>query len=603
MFTLGKFATVFWFSLLWTTWGTRAAAELGRDCGALGQAMVEHSCFHAEFGPFVSVAGTPGEVVTSSTPNLDAVHTEYRVGLPLTRETHVVTYTSQRSGSWAVFSNVEVPLVVSNPEGDELGTLLVQRRDTGCDALPVARAFSLVAKERYTLRLGPTPDPEVILVIEYADDFLVSVGPDRDGDGFGSREDGLVTNCAPPTGYAPNATDCDDADPEVNPAAVERCDDLDQNCNGSSDDVGLQCRAGAGACLAVGVFTCDGEVAECDATPTAPGVEVCNGVDDDCDAVIDDGGDELCGSSDKPRCVRHDFVASCGCLLDSDCGAIDSGRICDVARATCHEGCSGDVGRNGCPEGFACQTEGGTETGACVALPEAAEPREPQQTGRREVTAPTRGEGCQCALGLGPNRPSGWGLGVCLTTCWLLLRRKRAVALASCALAWSGCGGKTRDDSTTSNASRPCTQQLGSKPVQHACSHTTNGPFENVIATTATETAPNVDKVHVTYEVETSSDSDAFVAFTPTRQGEHLLLLDRELALSVTASGERQQPVFVGPVDECPTVSYGEVYTFQSSVQYLIDFDAGTESPLLLFFEHLATFGDGAWQERCVDEE
>jgi len=53
----------------------------------------------------------------------------------------------------------------------------------------------------------PTPGPTPTMV------------PDLDGDG-----------------YSPGAGDCDDADPAVNPGAVEACDQVDNDCDGMVDE-------------------------------------------------------------------------------------------------------------------------------------------------------------------------------------------------------------------------------------------------------------------------------------------------------------------------------------------------------------------------------
>ncbi|GDX78217.1 hypothetical protein LBMAG42_00280 [Deltaproteobacteria bacterium] len=101
---------------------------------------------------------------------------------------------------------------------------------------------------------------------------------DTDGDGFGDP-DAPTTACEQPEGTSINATDCDDADPDTNPAAeeVDCADPADHNCDGlvtypDADTDGFdQC------------VDCD------DADPAVfPGaVELCNGTDDDCDGVVD----------------------------------------------------------------------------------------------------------------------------------------------------------------------------------------------------------------------------------------------------------------------------------------------------------------------------
>lgn len=403
---------------------TTAHAALSEGCNALGLAMVEHSCFHSTFGPFVSVAGTPGVSAQSATPNVDPVHTEYRVGLSRPGEAHVVTYSPERSGSWAVFTGSDLPLEVLDEDSKSLPQVFEQHEDTGCEALPIARVFSLTAKERYTLRLGPTQATSVVLVIEYADDFLVAVGRDQDNDGYGSTEDSFISNCVPPPGYAANTADCDDSNPAVNPAATERCDDVDDNCNGSPDDEGLQCRTGVGACEAIGQLTCIDDTAACDVVALAPQDESCNGKDDDCDGTIDNGDDALCDDSARPRCVRRDFTAFCGCLLDVDCGSIDSGRVCDTESTTCEDGCSTLPSSNGCPDGKHCETEGGLTRGVCI-LDEKEMPHLDEQVQHRSVTPDDGEQGCQCATH--PRTTQPWkaaSLSSMLALAWLRRRRK-----------------------------------------------------------------------------------------------------------------------------------------------------------------------------------
>ena len=95
--------------------------------------------------------------------------------------------------------------------------------------------------------------------------------------------------------------------------------------------------------------------ARVDTMPDAcvPQQEVCNGIDDDCNGSIDDA-EGLCSDPERPMCARHEQTASCGCLLDTDCGPRESGRVCDAAKRRCVSGCSNDPGRNGCPRGFEC---------------------------------------------------------------------------------------------------------------------------------------------------------------------------------------------------------------------------------------------------------
>ncbi len=59
---------------------------------------------------------------------------------------------------------------------------------------------------------------------------------DQDVDGFGYYLDAPEWACLGPVDTAPNSSDCDDGNPDVNSAAVEVCDGLDNDCDGLRDD-------------------------------------------------------------------------------------------------------------------------------------------------------------------------------------------------------------------------------------------------------------------------------------------------------------------------------------------------------------------------------
>ena len=116
---------------------------------------------------------------------------------------------------------------------------------------------------------------------------------DDDGDGFADIEAG--------------GTDCDDADPDTFPGAVEVCDGKDQDCDGVDDDGLLVVRwldadgDGAGdpegaslACPDEEGFVSRGD--DCDDSDDAvyPGAEErCNELDDDCDRAVDEDAGTL----------------------------------------------------------------------------------------------------------------------------------------------------------------------------------------------------------------------------------------------------------------------------------------------------------------------
>ncbi|PJA47044.1 hypothetical protein CO172_03130, partial [Candidatus Uhrbacteria bacterium CG_4_9_14_3_um_filter_36_7] len=57
---------------------------------------------------------------------------------------------------------------------------------------------------------------------------------DADGDGFGGHS-ASVQSCIQPEGYTLFSTDCDDQDASVYPDAVEYCDGVDHDCDGTTD--------------------------------------------------------------------------------------------------------------------------------------------------------------------------------------------------------------------------------------------------------------------------------------------------------------------------------------------------------------------------------
>jgi len=58
---------------------------------------------------------------------------------------------------------------------------------------------------------------------------------DADGDGYGGTTFGLDA-CEAPSGYVADTDDCDDLDASVHPAASETCNEVDDDCDGDTDE-------------------------------------------------------------------------------------------------------------------------------------------------------------------------------------------------------------------------------------------------------------------------------------------------------------------------------------------------------------------------------
>jgi hypothetical protein len=120
--------------------------------------------------------------------------------------------------------------------------------------------------------------------------------PDADADGY------TAASCG--------GTDCDDSDPAVNPGAIEVCDGIDNDCDGTVDEGCTTCVDADGD--GYDDAACGGT--DCDDTNSFinPGMaEVCdNGIDDDCDGAVD-GEDSECTATCQP--------AGADCTSNEDC--------------------------------------------------------------------------------------------------------------------------------------------------------------------------------------------------------------------------------------------------------------------------------------------
>ena len=129
---------------------------------------------------------------------------------------------------------------------------------------------------------------------------------DADGDGYGDPGSS-VQACDQPSGYLADASDCDDTDAAVNPAASEVCDGIDNDCDGLVDDDDSTVsgtstwyadfdgdgyggsRFTRDACTQPTGFVADStDCDDGDAAINPAASEVCDGVDNDCDGLVDD---------------------------------------------------------------------------------------------------------------------------------------------------------------------------------------------------------------------------------------------------------------------------------------------------------------------------
>jgi len=97
------------------------------------------------------------------------------------------------------------------------------------------------------------------------------------------------------------------------PAAVEKCNGLDDDCLGDIDEdfptKGTVCYAGEGICQSAGIRVCndDGDGVVCNAVPGTPTAEVCDGLDNNCVNGVDElwpDKNTVCSNGQQGVCER-----------------------------------------------------------------------------------------------------------------------------------------------------------------------------------------------------------------------------------------------------------------------------------------------------------
>lgn len=153
--------------------------------------------------------------------------------------------------------------------------------------------------------------------------------PDSDNDGYGMLN-WCVSTSTPPANWRPRSSlnvqpDCNDNDANVNPGRG--------NCNGHVDPcAGVTCNTGYmcqnGTCVPTN-----------NCTPTNGSVERCDGVDNDCDGTVDEGN--VCGGGCT---TSNGGVETCD-GRDNDCdGSVDEGSVCTPTGGTCRYRITASIG-------------------------------------------------------------------------------------------------------------------------------------------------------------------------------------------------------------------------------------------------------------------
>jgi hypothetical protein len=213
----------------------------------------------------------------------------------------------------------------------------------------------------------------------------------------------------------------------ANPPSAERCNGLDDNCDGTIDEgfdgLNQPCIRGEGICRATGITVCnvDGLDTECSAQVGQPGDELCNGLDDNCNgqtdetfpeigSLCDSGGVGICQSRGVFECAADGTQAVCNATVIApdnaeSCNGLDdncNGRT-DESFPRLNSICT--VGEGACERAgiYVCDPSGVSDV--CNAT--AGEPRQElcnrlddNCNGRVDEDFPTVGNTCESGLGL-----------------------------------------------------------------------------------------------------------------------------------------------------------------------------------------------------------
>ncbi|MBL0316439.1 MAG: T9SS type A sorting domain-containing protein [Flavobacteriales bacterium] len=125
---------------------------------------------------------------------------------------------------------------------------------------------------------------------------------DADGDGYGDPSSS-VDDCEQPSGYVADGTDCDDTNADVYPGATEVCNEVDDDCDSTTDEdivFVMYYADGDGdgygdpavtmeSCVNMAGYVTDNtDCDDADSSVNPGATEVCDDTDNDCDGSIDE---------------------------------------------------------------------------------------------------------------------------------------------------------------------------------------------------------------------------------------------------------------------------------------------------------------------------
>lgn len=211
--------------------------------------LTDHTCLHVTNGPFQATFADayPGAAPRAS---IGQGHVFYTVTMATNEAGEVVDsaihLTPFGSADVAIYLNESELVTLRDSQGETVPALFEGTVDSCSSGLERVLVYALDMAESYLLVFPPEGPAQRSLVFENATGKKYDYSRDDDGDGFGQPQYALRTWCKVDSlGFVRNTDDCDDTRASVHPEAPELCDELDNDCDGSSEGADEQCQPAA----------------------------------------------------------------------------------------------------------------------------------------------------------------------------------------------------------------------------------------------------------------------------------------------------------------------------------------------------------------------